>query len=333
MDLQFLLLPAVIAGALIFAFLNGLNDAANSITTLTVSRAMTPAQAVIMAAAANFAGYLTFGAAIASFIGTNLLPINSITLAGLAAALISANIWGALTSRLGIPASSSHALLGGLIGPAVITSGWTVLLQPGILWTAFFIAAAPAAGFIGSLFFTALITRLFIKSDPRAAKMHFKRLQVIPAFLYSVAHGTNDAQKAMGIIALGLFTGGVYQDFRLESWIVLSCYSAIALGTLTGGWRIVRTLGTRLTRIGPREGFCAQTSSFLALTVTALAGIPVSTTQVISGAIAGSGFPGRPSAFRWSTARAVIWTWLFTIPLTAALSVLVLFLVKSVTGA
>ncbi len=317
LDINFSL-ALVIFLALMFDFLNGFHDAANAIATIVISRTLTPFQAVILAGFANFIGYFVFGVAIAKMIGKGVVQIETITLPLLLGALIGAILWNILTWIWGLPTSSSHALIGGLIGSGIAASGLKVIVWEGVLKIVLFIIVAPLLGMIGSVIFTFLILFLFRKANPRNATKIFKPLQLISATCYSVGHGTNDAQKTMGIISLALFCGGQTTSFDVPQWVIFSCHGAIALGTMFGGWRIVKTMGTKITKIHALEGFCAETAAALVLIGTAHIGIPVSTTHVIAGSIMGVGTVERAGKVRWITARKILWAWLLTIPATAA---------------
>lgn len=316
------LVIVIIALALLFDFLNGFHDAANAIATVVVTRVLTPLQAVIMAGLANFVGYFVFGVAIATMVGKGIVDPSGVTLQLILAALVGAIIWNILTWILGLPTSSSHALIGGLIGSAIAAAGTKMLVFSGILKIVLFIFVAPLIGMVIAVLFTSLILILFRRSNRRKSDRWFRKLQIVSAIFYSISHGTNDAQKTMGVIALTLFSAGALSVFAIPMWVALSCQAAIALGTFFGGWRIVKTMGTNITKIRAREGFCAETSSSLVLFGTAHFGIPVSTTHVISGAIMGVGTVENARAVRWQTARRIIWAWLLTIPVTAAIGAL-----------
>lgn len=312
------LMVVVIALALLFDFLNGFHDAANSIATVVVTKTLTPGQAVLMAGLANFVGYFTFGVAIAKTVGKGIVEIEAVTLTVLLAALVGAIVWNLITWLLGLPTSSSHALIGGLIGAGIAAAGTKVIIWGGVLKIALFIFLAPLIGMLAAIVFTIIIFWIFHKSNYQKSIKFFKYMQLASSFVYSIGHGTNDAQKTMGIIALALVAGGVTQTFHLQGWIIISCYSAIALGTMLGGWRIVKTMGTKITKLYAKEGFCAETASALVLLGTAHFGIPVSTTHVIAGSIMGVGTVEQAGKVHWVTARKIVWAWFLTIPLTAA---------------
>jgi inorganic phosphate transporter, PiT family len=317
----------IIGLALLFDFLNGFHDAANAIATVVVTRVLTPLQAVLLSGLANFVGYFIFGVAIANTVGKGIIVPSEVTLLLILAALIGAITWNIATWILGLPTSSSHALIGGMIGSALVAAGSKALVFSGIVKIIAFIVIAPLLGMIGAILFTTMVLFIFRHAHRRKADTWFRRLQLISATIYSVSHGTNDAQKTMGVIALTLVSAGALATFSVPGWVVFSCYTAICLGTFFGGWRIVKTMGTNITKIRAREGFCAETSSGFVLLASAHMGIPVSTTHVISGSIMGVGTVENARAVRWRTARRILWSWILTIPISAmvgALSYLVL---------
>jgi PiT family inorganic phosphate transporter len=316
----FALVVIVVVIALLFDFVNGFHDAANSIATVVVTRTLTPGQAVLMAGAANFIGYFAFGVAIAKTVGKGIIQIDHVTLPVVLAALVGAIIWNMITWYLGLPTSSSHALIGGLVGAGVVAAGIHVIQWGGVLTIMTFIVLAPLIGMIGAMFFTLILFWIFRRASHTGTTKVFRYLQLVSSFWYSIGHGTNDAQKTMGIIALALFSGGITHSFQLQGWIVISCYSAIALGTVFGGWRIVKTMGTKITKLGAKEGFCAETAAAVVLLGTAHFGIPVSTTHVIAGSIMGVGAVEQAAKVRWITARKIVFAWVLTIPLSAIFS-------------
>jgi inorganic phosphate transporter, PiT family len=321
-----ILVIAIVAIALIFDFLNGFHDAANTIATIVVTRTLTPLQAVILAGMANFLGYFAFGTAVASTIGKGVIHMEMATLPLILCALIGATIWNLITWLLGLPTSSSHALIGGLIGSGITAIGLKAIFIKGVLKILVFIIIAPLFGMIGAFVITAIVLMIARPFHPSKITPFFKYLQLVSSIASSVGHGTNDAQKSMGIIALTLFAAGITQSFHLQTWIILSCYTAISLGTMFGGWRIVRTMGTQITKIGPVEGFCSSAAASISLFFATHFGIPVSTTHVISGSIMGVGALENAGRVRWITARKIVWAWLLTIPLTAACASLAYFL-------
>jgi inorganic phosphate transporter, PiT family len=328
MSLTFVLVGSIVVIALLFDFFNGFHDAANAIATIVMSKTLRPGQAVLLAGVANFIGYFTFGVAVANTIGKGVVLLQYITLPVIIAALVGAIIWNIITWLLGLPTSSSHALIGGLVGAAVAASGFGAIMLQGIFTIVSFIVIAPLLGWAGAAVFTIVIINLFKKSRPDKAKGIFKKLQLVSAMAYAMGHGTNDAQKSMGVIAMALVAGGFSQSFKIEPWIVIACYGAISLGTMFGGWRIVKTMGTQIINIQPMEGFCAETSSAVVLLLTAHFGIPVSTTHVIAGSIMGVGTVEQAASVRWITARKIMWAWLLTIPLTAICSAIVYSLIS-----
>jgi PiT family inorganic phosphate transporter len=328
MDLTLITVVTIVAIALVFDFFNGFHDAANAIATIVMSKTLTPGQAVLLAGAANFIGYFIFGVAVANTIGRGVVVLECITLPVILAALLGAILWNIITWLLGLPTSSSHALIGGLVGGAIAASGFSAIIFDGIIKIVSFILIAPLLGWIGASVFTIVIINLFKKSRPAKAKGIFRKLQLVSALAYAMGHGTNDAQKSMGIIAMALVAGGLANEFKLEPWIVLSCYCAISIGTMFGGWRIVKTMGTQIINIQPMEGFCAETSSAVVLLLTAHFGIPVSTTHVIAGSIMGVGTVEKAASVRWITARKIIWAWLLTIPFTALCSALMYYIIS-----
>jgi len=322
-----LLLVFVILAALVFDFVNGFHDAANAIATIVVSKTLTPMQAVIMAGFANFVGYFWIGTAVAKMVGKGVIDFpktmdSEMALIILLGALLGAIGWNLITWILGLPTSSSHALVGGLTGAAM--GSWFFGSQVGIVWAGLFkifafIIVAPSVGMIGAILFTIVIMWVFRKTTPRKAGWLFRRLQLVSSAFYSIGHGTNDAQKSMGVITMalivaGMQTGEAAKAFEIPHWVVLSCYAAIAIGTMSGGWRIVKTMGTSITKIRQQEGFCSETAAAAVLMTTAHFGIPVSTTHVISGSIMGVGVVEGARKVRWTTARRILWAWVITIP-------------------
>ncbi len=320
MSTTFLFVVIVVVVALLFDFVNGFHDAANAIATIVVTRTLTPGQAVLMAGIANFIGYFIFGTAVAKMIGKGVVHIEQVTLPLLLATLAGAVLWNVLTWLLGLPTSSSHALIGGLIGSGIAAVGLKVVIWEGVFKIFVFIFLAPMIGMFGAIIFTIITIWIFHKSTPVASGGIFKKLQLVSALFAAIGHGTNDAQKTMGIIALALYTGGVsasFQTGKIDSWVIIAAYTAISLGTLCGGWRIVKTMGTSIIKIRDMEGFCANAAASLVFIGTAHFGIPVSTTHVIAGSIMGVGTVEHASTVRWVTARKIVWAWFLTIPTTA----------------
>jgi len=319
-SLSLALLITVVAVALLFDFVNGFHDAANAIATVVVSRTLSPLQAIIMAGFANFLGYFFFGVTVAKTIGNDVVQLSSMTLPLLLAALTGAVSWNLITWVLGLPTSSSHALIGGLVGAALVAVGPVGVLLPGVLKIVGFIILAPVLGFLGSSVITVLIFWIFRRAHPRRTRGFFKGLQLVAALYFSTTHGANDSQKTMAIIAMALVAAGVHTTLILDPWVIFSCYFAISLGTMFGGWRIVKTMGTSITKIGPMEGFASNAAAGGVLMTTALLGIPVSTTHVISGSIMGVGAVEHAAQVKWITARSIVWAWIITIPAAAAIA-------------
>ncbi|MBI2176257.1 inorganic phosphate transporter [Candidatus Woesearchaeota archaeon] len=315
-DVVFLAVVTVII-ALIFDFVNGFHDAANSISTVVATRVLTPLQAVLMAGLWNFVGAFVFGVAVAKTIGSGIIIRDAAVTHVILPALIGAIIWNIITWRLGLPSSSSHALVGGLVGAAIAFGGIGAIIFSGLNKVLIFIVLAPVIGVIGSVIFTVVVFSISKKFSPVSVNMWFKRLQLISASGYSLGHGTNDAQKTMGVIAAVLFSAGFIDSFRIDRWVIIAAYTAIALGTFAGGWRIVKTMGNRLTKLRPVDGFCAESGGALTLLGASHFGIPVSTTHVIAGAIVGVGATKRASGVRWGVARNIIIGWIITIPMSA----------------
>jgi PiT family inorganic phosphate transporter len=329
-----LLFWTVIAVALIFDFVNGFHDAANSIATVVATRVLPPFVAVCWAAAFNFIAFLVFGTHVAATIANNVVEQSVLSVGMIFAGLVGAIVWNVLTAVLGLPSSSSHALVGGMIGAAVAKAGFDVVILDGIKTIGVFIVYSPLIGLVLGLTLIVLVMWIVHRiRNPHAVNRTFRVLQLASAAAFSLGHGANDAQKTMGIIlalliAEGKVSGGT-DDVPL--WVVLSAHTAIALGTLFGGWRIVRTMGTRLTRLQPMSGVCAEMSSALVLFFTSAKGIPVSTTHTITGSIVGVGSARRLSAVRWNVARRVVWAWVLTIPGSAVMAAATYGIVAVVT--
>jgi PiT family inorganic phosphate transporter len=317
------LLVALIAVALAFDFLNGMNDAANSIATIVSTRVLRPQYAVAAAAFFNFIAFLVFGLHVAETVGRGIVEANVIDARVIFAALGGAIIWQLITYRLGIPSSSSHALIGGLVGAGIAKAGTTAVVWEGVLKTVGGIVLAPGLGCIAALFLMLLVSWLFIRVTPFGADRFFRRAQLVSASLYALGHGGNDAQKTMGIIAVLLYSQGYMgTQFHVPFWVVLACQAAMALGTLMGGWRIVRTMGSKITRLTPVQGCCAETGGSIMLFAATEMGIPVSTTHTITGCIIGVGAAKNASAVRWSVAKEIVTAWILTIPSAGVVSAL-----------
>src|SRR6266540_2953336 len=323
-----ILIIFIIFVALIFDFLNGFHDAANSIATIVSTRVLSPAQAVVWAAFFNFVAAFTFGTAVAKTMGKGMIDISSVTFAVIFGGLVGAIVWDLITWYFGLPTSSSHALIGGYAGAAVAKAGPTVIIASGWTKTLIYIILAPLMGMVLGLALEVAIFWLFRRSSPLRVDNVFRRLQLLSAAAYSLGHGTNDAQKTMGIIAGVLFTAGYMKVFTIPTWVILSAHTAIALGTLTGGWRIIHTMGSKITKLQPVGGFAAETAGAITLFIASHFGIPVSTTHTITGAIVGVGATRRLSAVRWGVARRIVWAWILTIPTSALIGAGTYWLVR-----
>ena len=306
--------------ALSFDFLNGFHDAANSVATVVATIVLSPRLAVLWAAFFNFIAFLVFGLHVAGTIGKGIIDINVIDANIIFAALAGACLWNIITWYLGLPTSSSHALIGGLMGAALVKAGPSSLISSGILKTVLFIFISPVLGLVLGVVIGVLVYRGFRKKVPQQVDHFFRKGQLISASLYSLGHGGNDAQKTMGIIGGLLFSAHLIDKFFIPLWVVLSCQAAMACGTMFGGWKIVKTMGQRVAKLKPVDGFCAETGAAITLFVSTALGIPVSTTHTITGAITGVGSIKRLSAVRWGVAGRIVWAWIFTIPVTAAIS-------------
>ncbi len=317
------LLVGLIAVALVFDFLNGLHDAANSIATIVSTRVLPPKAAVFWAAFFNFIAFLFFGLHVAQTIGTGIIDPAVISARVIFAALMGAISWNLITWWAGIPSSSSHALIGGLLGAGTAKAGSIAIIWKGVLMTTGAIFLSPLFGFLLALALVLAVSWIFVRKTPLAVDRTFRVLQFGSASLYSLGHGGNDAQKTMGIIAGLLFAQGhLGQQFYVPLWVVLTCQAAMALGTLFGGWRIVRTMGSRITHLTPMQGFCAETGGATTLFLATWLGIPVSTTHTITGAIVGVGAARRVSAVRWNVASNIVVAWIVTMPAAALVAAL-----------
>jgi PiT family inorganic phosphate transporter len=318
-ELAFPLLVALIGIALAFDFLNGLHDAANSIATVVSTQLLSPVAAVLFAAAGNFAAYWIVGLHVAETVGKGIIDKDIVTPAVVFGALIGAMFWNILTWLKGIPSSSSHALIGGLLGAGIAHSGFGAVESSGTTKTIAAIFLSPMIGFFIAMLLMLLTSIAFQKARPRTANGTFKVLHLCSSAAYSISHGGNDAQKTMGIITVLLYsTGHLGGEFHVPEWVVLSCYAAIALGTMSGGWRIIKTMGTGLTRLNHHSGFCASTAGSIVVFGASAMGIPVSTTHAITGSVVGTGAARRASAVRWGLATKVVTAWFITIPASAA---------------
>jgi len=314
--------------ALAFDFLNGFHDSANSIATVVSTRVLTPRIAIIWAAFFNFIAFLFFGLHVANTIGKGIIDITIVDKAIIFGTLVGACGWNIITWYFGLPTSSSHALIGGMIGAALVKTGPKSLIWSGILKTVTFIFVSPVAGLILGMGLGYIVYWTFRRSAPLKVDHIFRKGQLVSAALYSMGHGGNDAQKTMGIIASLIFSAGLLGNkFYVPLWVVIACYSAIALGTMFGGWRIVKTMGQKVVKLKPVDGFCAELGAATTLFASTAFGIPVSTTHTITGAIMGIGSFKRMSAVRWGVAGRIIWAWILTIPCAAIISALSYFLV------
>ena len=309
--------------ALVFDFLNGFHDSANSIATVVSTRVLTPRRAVVWAAAFNFIAFLFFGLHVANTIGKGIIDIAIVDRAVIFATLVGACSWDVITWYLGLPTSSSHALIGGMIGAALVKVGSSALVWSGISKTVTFIFVSPILGFVLGITLGTAVYWLCRHSTPHKVDHLFRKGQLLSAALYSMGHGGNDAQKTMGIIASLLFSAGVLTgEFRVPLYVVLLCHASIALGTMFGGWRIVKTMGQKVAKLKPVDGFSAESSAAMTLAISSGFGIPVSTTHTITGAIMGVGSLRRLSAVRWGVAYNIVWAWILTIPAAAIISAL-----------
>ena len=307
--------------ALVFDFLNGFHDSANSISTVVSTRVLSPKYAVIWAAFFNFAAVIFVGTAVAHTVGKGIIHIDIVDNLVILSALSGAIIWNLTTWYYGLPSSSSHALIGGLIGAGISKAGLSTLFWPGIIKTSLFIFISPAIGLALGFMFMVLAMNLSHRSNIAKSDKLFRKLQLVSAAVYSLGHGMNDAQKTMGIITMVLFSKGLLgSTFHIPIWVIIASYTMISLGTMFGGWRIVKTMGTKITKLQPMGGFSAETAAACSIIGASIAGIPVSTTHTITGAIVGVGASKRLSAVRWGVAGNIIWAWILTIPISAIIS-------------
>jgi len=321
----------LIALVLIFDFINGFHDSANSIATVVSTKVLSPLAAVGMAAFFNFVAFLIFPLKVATTMGKGIINPDVINLTVIAAALFAAITWNLFTWWYGLPSSSSHTLVGGLVGAAVASAGWSSVIMAGVFKIVIFIVIAPLLGMVMSFIISGIVIFFAKNYSPSNIDKHFRRLQLLSAASFSLGHGGNDAQKSMGIIWVALIvTGQATKQDPIALWIVLSCHAAIALGTLLGGWRIVKTMGQKITKLKPFEGFCAETAGALTLFGATHFGIPVSTTHTITGAIIGAGARKGASAVKWGVTTKIFWAWILTIPVSAMLSFLMYLLLHSI---
>ncbi|AIF82941.1 phosphate/sulfate permease [Candidatus Nitrososphaera evergladensis SR1] len=329
-----LVVYGAIGAALFFDFVNGFHDAANSIATIVGTRVLRPIQAVGIAAAANFSGPFIFGTAVAATVGKGIIMPEFSTVDVIIAGLLGATAWDLITWWFGLPSSSSHALIGGLVGSALFAGGLQAIVAPGVEKTLTFMVVSPAMGFAVAGGFALAMMYFLRKKVPGRVNRVFGRLQIVSSAFFSLTHGANDGQKTMGIITALLIAGGLMhsKEFVVPLWVIISAASAIALGTFFGGWRIVKTMAFRLTNLKPYQGFCAETGGGAILTSMAWLGIPVSTTHAISGAIMGVGATKRFSAVRWGLGKRIIYAWVITIPASAAIAAACMWAIKALTG-
>ena len=318
--MDFALVVLVIVVALIFDYINGFHDAANSIATVVSTRVLSPGHAVIWAAFFNFVAAFVFGTAVARTVGSGMVDINIVTTSVILAGLTGAIIWDLITWYYGLPTSSSHALIGGYAGAAVAKVGMVALIPSGWTKTLIFIVLAPGFGFVLGFTFMVIVYWLCQGLAPSRVDKYFRKLQLLSAAAYSLGHGGNDAQKTMGIIAGVLYAGGLLEEFTIPFWVVLAAHGAISLGTLAGGWRTIHTMGSKITRLQPVGGFAAETAGAVSLFTATGLGVPVSTTHTITGAIIGVGSTRRLSAVRWGIAGQIVWAWILTIPMSAGIA-------------
>jgi PiT family inorganic phosphate transporter len=324
-------LVIVISLVLIFDFINGFHDSANSIATIVSTKVLSPFSAVLLAAVFNFIAFMVFPLKVAATMGKGIVDPDVINLTVIAAALIAAITWNLLTWWYGLPSSSSHTLVGGLVGAAVMSTGWTSVIVGGVLKIVIFIVVAPLLGMVISFIISAIVLYLARKQTPFGVDKYFRRLQLLSAAAFSLGHGGNDAQKSMGIIWVAMIvTGLTTKNDHIPFWVVISCQAAIALGTLFGGWRIVKTMGQRITKLKPFEGFCAETAGAITLFGATHFGIPVSTTHTITGSIIGVGARKGASAVKWGVTTKIFWAWILTIPVSGLIGALVYLILNKI---
>lgn len=327
-----LAIGAIIA-ALIFDFVNGWNDAANSVATVIGTRVLKPIHAVLMSAAANFIGPFVFGVAVATTIAKGILNPEDVTVYMIIGGLVGAISWASICTYLGLPISVSHSLIGGLIGTGLAAVGYEKLLLDGLFKVLIGIIASPIGGIIIGLGFTTLIITIFAKKRPGPVNKTFGKLQIVSSAWFAITHGANDGQKTMGIIVLVLMSEGILNTFEVPIWVILAASSAIALGTFIGGFKVIKTLGMNIARLRPYQGFAAETGGGIILAIFASVGIPASTTHAITGSIMGAGATRRKYAVRWKVGRQIVFTWLITIPGSAAIAYVATILINWMVGA
>ncbi|MFQ5778098.1 MAG: anion permease [Terriglobia bacterium] len=326
------LLALIVATALLFEFANGWNDAANSIATIVSTRVLKPLPAVAWAAFWNFVAAFTFGTAVAKTIGSKMIDLSLVNEWVLLAGLLGAIIWTGVCTWLGLPISVSHSLIGGYAGAAVAHAGFAALIAGGWVKPIAGILLAPFIGLFGSVLISILTSWIVHRHPPQRVDRWFRRLQLLSAAAFSLGHGTNDAQKGMGIITAALVTSGALSEYEVPFWVIISCHAAIAGGTLAGGWRVIKTMGQRITKLTPFGGFSAESAAALTLFGTAMTGIPASTTHTVTGSIIGVGASRRLTAVRWGITQRILWAWVLTIPGAAALGALFYWLFGALPG-
>ena len=335
MDANLLAVVALILVALTFDYINGFHDAANSIATVVSTRVLTPGKAVVWAAVFNFVAAFTFGTAVAKTVGAGLVDISIVSFSVIFAGLVGAIVWDLITWYSGLPTSSSHALIGGYAGAAITKAGWGAIILSGWTKTLIFIVLAPLIGLALGFSLMVAILWIFRSASPGRVDQWFRRLQLVSAAGFSLMHGANDAQKTMGIIAGALVTGGYLQlqngHLPIPFWVVLAAHLAIGLGTLSGGWRIIHTMGSKITKLHPEGGFAAETGAAVAIYTATALGVGISTTHTITGAIVGVGSTRRLSAVRWGVAGQIVWAWILTIPAAAVIGASV-YLLCAIAG-
>ena len=328
MDLNLILVIIIIIIALAFDYTNGMHDAANSISTIVSTRVLTPKQAIVWAAFFNFIAFLIFGTTVAHTVGSGMIDLSIVTPTVILAGVLGAIAWNMITWYFGLPSSSSHALMGGYAGAAITKAGFGAIIAAGWYKTLIFIILAPVIGLAMGFILKVITTWIVHHQRPASINKWSRIMQIFSAAAYSLGHGGNDAQKTMGIIAGLLLAGGYIQDFYVPIWVVIAAQSAIALGTLSGGWRIVKTMGQKITKLTPIDGFCAEAASASSIFLSTSLGVPVSTTHVITGAISGVGSVRRATAVRWGLTLRIVWAWLFTIPAAALIAGLFFFILN-----
>ncbi len=313
---------ALIIVALAFDFMNGMHDSANAIATVVATRVLKPVQAVLWAGFFNFVAFFLFESHVASTVGKGIIAPDLVDNAVVLGALAGAIVWNVITWLIGIPSSSSHALVGGIVGAGMAKAGPAAIVWGGLSKTIYAIVLSPFAGFLIAIVLMILASWAFAKANPTWADGIFRKLQLVSSALYSIGHGSNDAQKTAGVIALLLYSNHVYKEFTVPSWAIFACYVTMGLGTMLGGWRIVHTMGSKITKLSPMQGACANMAGAITLFMATGLGVPVSTTHTITGAIIGAGTARRSSSVRWGLASSIVWAWIITMPAAALMAAL-----------